>query len=72
MCPLGMAISGCYLVIARNVAISVVNLPVIARDEAISIVWVRKTEKREIAALRSPPCHREGRGDLGFPKSAKG
>ena len=34
------------------------------------LFWVGKT-KREIAALRSPPCHREGRSDLAFSVLAK-
>ena len=42
------------------------ELSVIARDVAISAVQRWQTNKIEIAALRSPPCHREVRSDLGF------
>jgi hypothetical protein len=39
---------------------------VIARNVAISPFHSQQTDKREIAALRSPLCHREVRGDLAF------
>ena len=50
---------------SRGTKRSRLNL-VIARDVAISPFQGWLTDKREIATLRSPLCHREGRGDLGL------
>ena len=52
MCPLGMAISGCYLVIARDVAISPFS--------------AGRNKKRDCRATLVFACHREERGDLSF------
>jgi hypothetical protein len=73
-------------VIARNEAISVVNLPVIARDEAISREFCHREERSDLAfselansekrdcraalAMTDKRCHREERSDLAFPQPA--